>query len=217
MQPVRYQGKLKKWQDERGFGFIQPETGGKDIFLHVSAVKRSARRPQAGDIIIYELKTKSDGKVCAINAVIKGVEYKPEITRASLKKRPAKPIKHKNRKYKKRKNTKTSNLSNILGLGLGIGIMLLILWYQTSRELSEDFATNSTSSPATSSNNSGNPVTPASQCNIKGNISISTGRKLYHLPGMQDYQSTRIEAIHGERWFCSEQEAIQSGWTKAPR
>lgn len=55
------------------------------------------------------------------------------------------------------------------------------------------------------------------ECNIKGNISISTGNKLYHLPGMEDYESTVIDIIKGERWFCSESEALAKGWRKAPR
>ena len=54
-------------------------------------------------------------------------------------------------------------------------------------------------------------------CSIKGNISINSGKKLYHLPGMEDYDSTNIEPVHGERWFCTEAEAIASGWQKAPR
>lgn len=54
-------------------------------------------------------------------------------------------------------------------------------------------------------------------CLIKGNISISSGKKLYHLPGMEDYESTNIEAVHGEKWFCTEAEAISNGWVKAPK
>lgn len=54
-------------------------------------------------------------------------------------------------------------------------------------------------------------------CSIKGNISISSGKKLYHLPGMEDYESTNIEAVHGEKWFCTEAEAISKGWVKAPK
>ena len=53
-------------------------------------------------------------------------------------------------------------------------------------------------------------------CNIKGNIAISTGKKLYHLPDMEDYKSTVISQDKGEKWFCSESEAINSGWEKAP-
>ena len=59
-------------------------------------------------------------------------------------------------------------------------------------------------------------ITPKPGCNIKGNISIDTGNKLYHLPGMKDYEITIISRT-GERWFCTESEAIASGWKKAPR
>ncbi|MGK7942677.1 MAG: hypothetical protein AB4062_21465 [Crocosphaera sp.] len=60
-------------------------------------------------------------------------------------------------------------------------------------------------------------IPPNPRCNIKGNISISTGRKLYHVPGQRDYENTVITTEKGERWFCSEEEAIRAGWTKAPR
>ncbi|MDJ0658866.1 MAG: hypothetical protein QNJ42_05185 [Crocosphaera sp.] len=60
-------------------------------------------------------------------------------------------------------------------------------------------------------------IPPNPRCNIKGNISVSTGKKLYHVPGQQDYEKTVITTEKGERWFCSEQEAIRAGWTKAPR
>jgi hypothetical protein len=60
-------------------------------------------------------------------------------------------------------------------------------------------------------------IPPNPRCNIKGNISVSTGKKLYHVPGQQDYEKTVITTEKGERWFCSEQEAIDAGWTKAPR
>ncbi len=54
-------------------------------------------------------------------------------------------------------------------------------------------------------------------CNIKGNISVATGKKLYHLPGMRNYEATIIDLAKGERWFCSEAEAQANGWVKAPR
>ena len=59
-------------------------------------------------------------------------------------------------------------------------------------------------------------ITPKPGCNIKGNISLDTGNKLYHLPGMKDYEITIISRT-GERWFCTESEAIANGWKKAPR
>jgi len=47
-------------------------------------------------------------------------------------------------------------------------------------------------------------------CMIKGNISDS-GR-IYHLPQNRDYARTRINMAQGERWFCSEAEALSAGW-----
>jgi hypothetical protein len=55
------------------------------------------------------------------------------------------------------------------------------------------------------------------ECTIKGNISVDTGNKIYHLWGMEDYKSTVIDATKGEKWFCSESEAIANGYRKAPR
>lgn len=49
------------------------------------------------------------------------------------------------------------------------------------------------------------------QCMIKGNIN-SKGAKIYHLPGSSAYASTKIDTKTGERWFCTEYDAIQAGW-----
>lgn len=51
-------------------------------------------------------------------------------------------------------------------------------------------------------------------CPIKGNIS-ENGR-IYHVPWSRDYARTRIDTAKGERWFCSEREALAAGW-RPPR
>ncbi len=38
---MRIEGTLKKWNDERGFGFIQPTHGGQEVFVHISSFPRS--------------------------------------------------------------------------------------------------------------------------------------------------------------------------------
>ncbi len=53
---------------------------------------------------------------------------------------------------------------------------------------------------------------PNARCAIKGNISQSTGARIYHAPGSRDYADTVIDEPAGERWFCSEDEAIRAGW-----
>lgn len=59
------------------------------------------------------------------------------------------------------------------------------------------------------------PQAAPGRCVIKGNIS-SSGR-IYHVPGQENYDVTRISPSRGERWFCSEAEARAAGWRKARR
>jgi len=54
-------------------------------------------------------------------------------------------------------------------------------------------------------------------CNIKGNISIGSGAKIYHVKGQEDYDETIIRSEYGERWFCSEADARTAGWRRAGR
>lgn len=79
---IRSKGKINKWVDEKGFGFITPEKGTKGIFVHVSAFDRNIpRRPQVGDTIYYYVKTDKNGKTKAVDAIIEGVTA-PEKTTA---------------------------------------------------------------------------------------------------------------------------------------
>lgn len=63
--------------------------------------------------------------------------------------------------------------------------------------------------PTTTQTSTANP-----SCTIKGNISAS-GEKIYHMQGCGSYAKTQIDENHGERWFCSEQEAQSAGWRRA--
>ncbi len=58
-------------------------------------------------------------------------------------------------------------------------------------------------------------VQRGTSCNIKGNISINSGERIYHVPGQHYYAATKISPQYGERWFCSEAEARAAGWRKA--
>lgn len=84
-------GTLKTWKEDRGFGFIKPDNGGKDIFIHISALKGVSRRPITGDIIYYQSVKDSRGKFKAINATIEGVEVMP----ASNEDNHSAPVSHK--------------------------------------------------------------------------------------------------------------------------
>ena len=66
-------GVLKTWKEDRGFGFIKPDDGGKDIFIHISSLKGVSRRPTTGDVIYYQIAKDNRGKYKAINAQIEDV------------------------------------------------------------------------------------------------------------------------------------------------
>ena len=62
------EGTVKFFNTTKGFGFIQPDTGGKDAFVHISAVERSGLSTLVeGQKVSYDLETGRDGKQSAAN------------------------------------------------------------------------------------------------------------------------------------------------------
>jgi len=62
----RYSGKLKKWDAERGFGFIVADDGGQDIFVHITAFARDGRQPTDGEVLTFEVEPDRNGKRSAV-------------------------------------------------------------------------------------------------------------------------------------------------------
>ncbi len=62
-------GTVKFFNDQKGYGFIQPDDGGKDVFVHVSAVERSGLRGLVeGQKVNFEVETdRRSGKPSAVN------------------------------------------------------------------------------------------------------------------------------------------------------
>ena len=69
---MRTKGKLRTWNDEKGFGFIESGGGGKDVFLHISAFRNCGRRPEAGQYVTYTLSTDDRGRSRADEATLPG-------------------------------------------------------------------------------------------------------------------------------------------------
>lgn len=59
---MRFNGIIKTWNDERGFGFISPSHGGQEIFVHIKAFPRHSARPQVGEAVTFEVELNRDGK-----------------------------------------------------------------------------------------------------------------------------------------------------------
>lgn len=73
---MRVKGTIKSWNDERGFGFIESGSGGRDVFLHISAFGNRDRRPEAGQIVTYALATDERGRPRAVKATLPGERLK---------------------------------------------------------------------------------------------------------------------------------------------
>lgn len=61
-------GTVKFFNAQKGYGFVTPDTGGKDAFVHISALERAGISTlNEGDKISYDLETGRDGKASAAN------------------------------------------------------------------------------------------------------------------------------------------------------
>ncbi|WP_374499427.1 cold shock domain-containing protein [Zoogloea sp.] len=64
---VRIEGSLVKWNKERGFGFIAPDQGGPDVFVHAVAFPHDGIRPYVGERLSFEIGVDADGRKRARN------------------------------------------------------------------------------------------------------------------------------------------------------
>lgn len=62
----RFNGKLTKWNAERGFGFVVAEHGDQELFVHVSAFPRDGRPPGIGEPLSFEMELDKDGRKRAV-------------------------------------------------------------------------------------------------------------------------------------------------------
>ncbi len=64
---MRYEGKIVKWYDDKGFGFIRATQDSKDVFLHISQIHRLKKRPEINEIVSYEIVKDEKGRFRAEN------------------------------------------------------------------------------------------------------------------------------------------------------
>lgn len=64
---MRFDGRIRTWDDERGFGFIEPVLGGEDIFVHIKAMSNFDGRPQIAQQVSFEVELGPTGKKRARN------------------------------------------------------------------------------------------------------------------------------------------------------
>ncbi len=63
-------GTVKWFNSTKGYGFIAPDSGGKDIFVHISAVQQAGLRSlNEGQKVAYEVEQQSNGRTAAVNLI----------------------------------------------------------------------------------------------------------------------------------------------------
>jgi uncharacterized membrane protein YsdA (DUF1294 family)/cold shock CspA family protein len=69
---VRVEGKIAFWNEEKGFGFIDPSGVGPQVFVHIKAFRNRAQRPEIDQFLTYVLSADAQGRPCAEQAVLAG-------------------------------------------------------------------------------------------------------------------------------------------------
>lgn len=70
---MRQQGVISSWKGEKGFGFIQPDDGSAEIFVHINEFRSRKREPVCGDVVTYKVSLDNQVRVQA-----KAVLYQDE-------------------------------------------------------------------------------------------------------------------------------------------
>ncbi len=115
MSPAK--GVIVAWKPEKGFGFIRPEGGGIDVFVHVRDFGNISRPPSIGDKVTYQPMKGEDGRLRAADVQIAGL---PRIRTARAISRAPKASDH-------RKSTNSQSI----GVVLVIMVAGVIYWNST--------------------------------------------------------------------------------------
>ncbi|MDI1340778.1 cold shock domain-containing protein [Polaromonas sp.] len=84
---MRFEGTLKSWNDDKGFGFISPSQGGQDIFVHISEYRRGGR-PVLDEALTFEVALNPQGKKRGMNVQGVGAQqaaYQPDRSRRPVR------------------------------------------------------------------------------------------------------------------------------------
>ncbi len=73
---MREKGRVVSWNIDKAYGFIEPSSGGKQLFIHVNDIKYSKPPTAKGQLITYVVSIDKQGRPCAVKGILAGSEDK---------------------------------------------------------------------------------------------------------------------------------------------
>ena len=80
---MRSKGRITSWNDDRGYGYIAPMDGGKQVFMHVKALSNRNHRPAVNDVVTYAMSRDEKGRPCAADITLAGEKLKQKAPQKS--------------------------------------------------------------------------------------------------------------------------------------
>lgn len=68
----RTQGKITHWNEQKGYGFITPAAGAKQVFVHIRAFGKRQEPPKLNQLVSFSLSTDKQGRPCAVKVTRAG-------------------------------------------------------------------------------------------------------------------------------------------------
>ena len=78
---MRTKGKITHWNEEKGYDFITPSTGAKQVFVNISAFRNRSEPPTIDQLVEFALSTDKQGRPCAVRVTRAGERLPGEIKR----------------------------------------------------------------------------------------------------------------------------------------
>ena len=69
---MRTKGKITFWNNEKGYGFITPSAGARQVFVHISAFRNRLEPPEVNQQVEFSLSTDKQGRPCAVRVAMAG-------------------------------------------------------------------------------------------------------------------------------------------------
>lgn len=69
---MRTNGKITHWNADKGYGFITPGSGAKQVFVHISAFSDRSLQPRLDELVTFTLSTDKQGRPCALQVTRAG-------------------------------------------------------------------------------------------------------------------------------------------------